>query len=121
MVHITQGNAATILLTPQQASAIAGTGVKALANAVPIWANSDEANSDTLVRQTDAVNFTTSAATADKRVIFEVNPDYLDVANGFDCIRVQTGASNAANITEASYILAGLRYHESTPLSAIVD
>lgn len=119
--HITQGNAATILLTILQATAVAGTGSKVLANAVPIWVNQDADAGDTLTRGTDAVNFTTSAALANKMVLFEIDPALLDVNNGFDCIAVSTGASNAANITQAEIILTSLRYPQSTPPSARVD
>ncbi len=105
---LNQGNAATVLLTPQQASAVAKTGAKAIA-ATRIWANQDEAASSTLVRQTDAVSFTTDANLKIKRVIFEIDPAALDLANGFDCILAITGASNAANITMAELITIPLR------------
>jgi hypothetical protein len=120
VVHINQGHAATVALTPFQASAVAGTGEKAIP-AVAIWANEDCVTSDALVRQTDAANFTTSAAVKDKVVMFYIPATALDVAGGFDCVCVKTGASNAANITEASYILVGSRYAQATPPSAIVD
>lgn len=99
--HINQGNAATALLTPQQASAVAKTGAKAIP-VVPIWSNESEATTSVLTRAAaDAVSFTTSAATTPKRVIFEIDPAKLDVAGGFDCLLCITGASNAANITFA--------------------
>jgi len=120
VVHITQGNAATVLLTPQQCTAVAGTGAKAI-SATPIWANLDTAASDTLVRATDAVNYTTDAGVKNKYVIFEIDPAALDVAGGFDCIRCNTGASNAANITEITAYLFPLRSDEATPASARID
>jgi hypothetical protein len=118
--NITQGNAATIQLDVKQASAIAGTGVKALANAIPIWANLDAATSDALVRATDAVNYTTDAGVKNKVVVFQVDPFMLDTNGGFDCITVVTGASNAANITAAVYVL-DMRYAGATPPSVVVD
>lgn len=121
VVHLHQGNAATVALTIEQASAVAGTGSKVITNVVPIWANENTPSGDALVRQTDAVSFTTSAATKDKMVIFQIKPDSLDLANGFDCIVVKTGASNAANITEAMYYLTNLRYSQATPPTAIAD
>jgi hypothetical protein len=57
------------------------------------------------VRQTDAANFTTDAGVKTKKVIFEIDPAKLDVAGGFDCIRIVTGASNAANITAAQVFI----------------
>jgi hypothetical protein len=120
-VHLTQGNAATVLLTPMQASAVAGTGGKVLANAVPIWANLDTSLTDTLVRATDAINYTTDAALKNKQVVFEIDPALLDVANGFDCVYLTTGASHAANITQVEFLLTDPRYAQSTLPSAIID
>lgn len=102
--NITQGNAATILLTPLQATTVAGAGSKALTQNVAIWANQSTAAGDTFTRQTDAKNFTTSAAVANKTVIFEIPATALDVNNDFDCIGISTGASNVANITSAIVI-----------------
>lgn len=119
--HIAQGNAATVLLTPMQASAVAKTGGKVLTNNVPIWANLDTAATDTLVRQADAVNYTTDAGVKNKYVIFEIDPMLLDIAGGFDCVYISTGASNAANITEVEYLLTDPRYASQTLPSAIID
>ncbi len=121
VVHVNQAAANTVAITIEQASAVAGTGSKAIATAVPIWANEDCAASDALVRQTDAVSFTTSSATKHKLVVFEIDPTTLDKANGFDCLTVKTAASNAANITSAFYLLTDVRYQGATPPSAIVD
>lgn len=120
-VHITQGNAATILISVLQASAVAGTGSKAISAAVPIWANQDVSASDTLVRQTDATSFTTSAALASKYILIEVPVEALDLNNGFDCVTISTGASNVANLTQATVALHGLRYAQATPPSAVTD
>lgn len=121
VVHITQGNAATIALTVNQATAVAGTSAKAITVATPIWANQDTATNDTLTAQTAAVSFTTSAAVKNKIVVFELNPSDFDVANGFDCVTVATGASNAANITQAMLYGVNNRYMQSTPPSAVTN
>jgi hypothetical protein len=118
IVHINQANAATVAITLEQATAVAGTGSKAIATEVPIFLCADAATSDLLVAQTPAVDFTTSAATKHKIVIFEVDAEDLDIAGGFDCLTVKTGASNAANITSAVYVV-GLRRYGSE--SIIVD
>lgn len=119
--HVTQGNAATIALSLSQATAVAPTGAKAVTNNFRIWANEDCATNDTLVRQADAAGFTTSAALAHKVVIFEVDPAILDLANGFDCVALVIGGSDAANLTEAMYYLADHRYQQATPPSGIID
>ena len=120
VAHITQGNAATVKITPRQASKVDGTGVKVLANVVPIWADLDTSASDALVAKTAAVDYTTDAGVANKIVVLEIDPSTLDVAGGFDCINVTTGASNAANITQVMAFLVP-RYSQATPPSAIVD
>lgn len=119
-VHINQGNAATVALTPYQATSVAAGSEKVLTNAVTIYANQDTVTSDALAAQTAAVNFTTSAAVKGKIVIFEIDPASLDVANGFDCITVKTGASNAANITQAMYYGPN-RYPGLTPPTSLTD
>jgi hypothetical protein len=118
---VNQGNAATILITPLQASAVAGTGSKALSANVPIYTKLDSAASDVWVRQTDAKNFTTDAGVKVKYVRFDIDPDALDLTNGFDCIGVSTGASNAANITSADLVMGPLRYVEDVSIAAITD
>ncbi|MEN6526375.1 MAG: hypothetical protein ABFD65_07805 [Candidatus Polarisedimenticolia bacterium] len=120
VAHVTQGNAATVALTPQQCTAVDGTAAKAIP-AVPVYTNLDAAGGDSFTRQTDAASFTTDAALKDKIVVFQVDPAALDVAGGFDCIRLNTGASNAANITEATVILCEPRYAGATQPSAIAD
>lgn len=121
IVSISQGNAAPVPITLLQAQTVAGQNAKPIANPAPIWANLDTDASDTLVRQADAVAFTTDAAVKNKQIVFHVDPAYFDVANGFDCLQVATGASNAANITAVDILLDGHRYQSEPLPTAIVD
>ncbi len=119
VAYIEQGNAATIALTLQQASAVAGTGSKAI-NAVRIWTKLDEASAD-FTAQTEAASYTTDAALKKKIVIFEIDPaKAFDVANDFDCLRVTTGASNVANITSA-FLLVQSKHSGATVPSPLTD
>lgn len=119
-VHINQGNAATVLLSVLQASAVAGTGSKAV-TAVPIWTNLDTSVNDTLATQTAAATYTTDAGVKDKIIIFEITPEScMDIAGGFDCITISTGASNAANITAAYLRILG-SYQQAKPPNSYVD
>jgi hypothetical protein len=118
--HVNQGNAATILVTPLQASAVAGTGSKALSADCPIYVKLDDA-AGAWVRATDAKNYTTDAGVKVKYVRFDIDPSKLDLANGFDCISVSTGASNAANITSATLVIGPVRYVEEAAVAAIAD
>lgn len=117
VVHVAQGNAATMAITIEKATDVAATGSTAITTVVPIWANEDCATSDTLVRQTDAVSFTTSAALKHKVVVFQIDPATL---GAYDCITVKTAASHADNLTSAIYLLDE-RYKQATPPTAITD
>jgi hypothetical protein len=118
--HINQGNAATVALTPLQATSPGGAGSKAI-TATNIWYCQNESSSDQYVKQTAAANFTTDVALHSKIVVFEISPqDCMDMVNGFNFITIQTGASNAANITEAM-ALPLHRYQQATPPSILVE
>lgn len=119
VLHINQGNAATILLSPLQASAVAGTGSKAIA-AARISTKLDQAFT-AFTKQAEATTFTTDAAVKDKYVVFELDlAKVLDLANNFDCIAVSTGASNVANITEATLWLE-YEHQGATVFNPLVD
>jgi hypothetical protein len=120
IAYMDQGNAATIALTPKQATAVAGTGIKNLVNNVPIWTILDLAASDAWVRQADGVTFTTDAGVKEKLVAFEIEAAALDVPGGFDCVTLVTGASNVANITSALAVLDS-RYGQVTIPTAVTD
>jgi len=119
LVHIAQGHADPVAITIEQAKAVAGTDSKLITNAVPIYLVADAATSDGWVRQTDDVDYTTSATLKHKLIAFEIDAASLDQANGFDCITVKTAASNALNVTSAVYVLSDLRY--GSEKTAITD
>ncbi|MBI9110285.1 hypothetical protein [Maridesulfovibrio ferrireducens] len=108
---VTQGNAAEMVFSLEQAKSVDGTDAKALTKAVPIFANPDVLASDSLERlEADAVDYHSGATLAGKHVVFEVNPTDLDINDGFTCLRVKAAASNAANIVSVNYVATGLRY-----------
>ena len=112
--YITQGNAATVACDVLQASAVAGTGAKAIAGTCRLWSTADVATASTAMPSrvaTDAAAFTTSAAVANKVVIVEIDSAVnLDIAGGFDCIALRTGASNVANLTAAAITFVAPRF-----------
>jgi hypothetical protein len=120
VVYLDQGAANTVALTPKQATAVAGTGAKNLVNNVQIWLINDLATSDAWVRQSDATSYTTDATIKEKMVAFQIELAGLDVANGFDCITIATGASIAGNITSAVALLE-TRYSQVTVPSVLSD
>ena len=108
-------------ITPKQATAVAGTGVKVLSNSVPIWANEDVAASDTLVAQTAAANYSVTNDIKVKHVVFEIDPASLDMANDFDCLGcLVADSSQATDFVSINYFLQ-TRYAQATPPAAITD
>jgi hypothetical protein len=123
VVTIYQDTTDTVAITIEQATDVSNSlsDSKAITNVVPIWANEDCAASDAFTRQTDAVNFTTSAADDKiKKIIFQIDPALLDANSDFDCITVKTGASDATNLTEAHY-LCDMKFKQETPPTVITD
>ena len=121
---ITVDNGATVTgsaITLKQATAVAGTGEKALSFA-NVWANTDIDAGDTLTKTAvTSDTFTTDTTDAKNlQYVIEVDAADLDTANGFDCVRIGTG--NAANtVLSVVYVLSGARYADETPPSAIID
>ena len=107
VVHIDQGNAATIALSPKQALAVAGTTPIAI-RATRIWAKLTAAATN-FTRATDAVDYTTDAGVDTKVIVFEIDPNLTltpeSVSGVYDCVALTTGASNAANITSAMLLV----------------
>lgn len=117
-------NGATVTggaITLIQATEVAGSTTKALAM-TRMWANIDVGATDTLVA-TAVVSNTFTTSTADNKnlmYVIEVLSEDLDVANGYDCVRVDsTLMANA--VGSVLYILDGARYGAATPPAAITD
>lgn len=112
-------NATTVtgtVVTLKQATAVAGTGEKALAF-TRMLSNVDVAAAQTMVETAVAANTFTSNTTNSKRLryIIEVDSESLDSANGFDCFRVDADSA-VASIGQVSYIMWGARYNALSPM-----
>lgn len=123
-ILVSVDNGATVTgsaITLKQAQAVANTGEKALAF-TKVWANTDIGASDTLVETAVSSNTFTTDNTDNKNLLYviEVDPSDLDVANGFDCVRLGTGNSTNA-VVSGVYILWPARYAKATPPAAITD
>lgn len=113
-------NATTVTgtaITLKQASAVAGTGEKALAF-TRMLSNIDVGAAQTMTETAVANSTFTSDTTNSKRLryIIEVDAEQLDVANGFDCLRVD-GAGAVSSTGQVSYILWGARYSGASPMA----
>lgn len=111
--YIIVDNGATVTgsaITLKQATAVAGTSEKALAFD-RMKANEDTGASSALVETAVTSNTFTTDTTDNKNLLYVVDipVDNLDVANGFDCVRVGTG--NATNtVLSVLYVLWGENY-----------
>lgn len=123
-IVIAVDNAATVTggaITLKQATAVAGTGEKALGFDY-MWANTDTGASDTLTETAVTSDTFTTDTTDNKNLLYviEVKASDLDVANGFDCLRVDSLLmANAVGFVQ--YILHDSRYASPVAISAITD
>lgn len=90
------GSAITLL----QAKDVSGGSAKALGFAT-MYGNTDTGAGDTLTETAVVSNTFTTSTTNSKTQLYIINIDssMLDVANGFDCVRVGTGDATAATVT----------------------
>lgn len=113
-------NATTVTggtVTLKQATAVAGTGEQELAF-TRMLANIDvgagQAMTETAVTSNTFVTNTTNSKRL--RYIIDVAASDLDVADGYDCLRVDvTGMASATG--QVSYILYGARYSGASPMA----
>ena len=96
-----------------QATAVDGSGVKAITNTLPIWANTDISANSKLTRQTDAITYNVDVATKNQIVTMQVDPAGFDVDGGFDCLGVTVdNSTEAANfVTVLAFVVP--RYKDS--------
>lgn len=108
----------TAALTIEQATAVAGTGNKAV-SFTDYW--DDLTTSGTLVKKA-AVSNTFNLDTANKMYVIHIDDRMLDVAGGFTCVSVAVASPGTnADFYGVAYILGDTRYAQSTPPSALVD
>lgn len=120
VISIADGTTVTgSTITLKQAQAIAGTGEKPL-GFTRMLANVDYGASKVMAETAVVANtFTTQTVNSkDSLYIIEIDAEDLDVANGFDCIRVD-GTGHAATASRGCvvlYNLFGARYSGANPL-----
>jgi hypothetical protein len=123
-IVIAVDNATTVTggaVTLKQATAVAGTGEKALSFS-KMWVDLDVAAGDTLTETAVTSDTFTTLTTDNKNALYviEVKASDLDVSNGFDCLRVDVLLmANAVGFVQ--YILHGARYASPIAVSAITD
>jgi hypothetical protein len=119
-------NATTVTgsaITVKQATAVAGTGEKAL-SFTKAYRNIDTAaaGGDVLTEFAVASDTFTTDATNSKDLLYviEVDVSQMDYKNGFDCLRLGTGNGTATTVS-AVYVLWPGKYQKVASPSAILD
>lgn len=123
IVHLALGNSATTALTVDKATAVDGTGQVTGISLINWYrAQGDLTTTDAMTKGTAGTSITTSNAGTNSEV-YVIEIDATELGEGFDCVQLEAGASNAANLISAIYILSEPRFAGaigSFP-SAIVD
>lgn len=108
IISIAMGNAATTAITVDKATAVDGSGNSdgiTIAHAYKISSSSSDAPT-----KLSSGTSITSSATGSGSEMFVIEIDAAELGDGYDCVQVELGASNAANLVSATYILSGPRY-----------
>lgn len=121
IVHLTQAVGHATQVSLFQAQDVSGTGAKALASNVPVWANEDTSASDALVRKTDGVSYSVAADVKNKTVVFQVEAERLDINNGFTTLQARIGASSQTTNFASVEIIADNKYEQQTPPSVVIN
>lgn len=117
--HYSAGGDTDLVLTINEATAVAATGEQAITEVCPIWYNIDTASADALARATDAYAFTVdTGAGLDQLWILEWDPALFSA--GYDCFSLSSSGGNASNIVSVLYFLES-RYASDVPPAAITD
>lgn len=110
--------AGTAAVTLKQATAVAGTGTKALGFS---WMWTDIASAGTFVKTAVVAN-TFNLGTANSMWIINIDDDMLDVDNGFDCMCVDVASPGANNDYYAAiYLPSQARIVRATPETVHTD
>lgn len=119
-IVIAVDNATTVTggaVTLKQATAVAGTNEKAL-NFSKMWVNLDTAAAEALTETAVTSNTFTTLTTDNKNALYimEIEASDLDVAGGFDCVRVDVlSMANAVGFVQ--YILSRPRYTNAASIT----
>jgi hypothetical protein len=108
---VINASAVGITCTVQQASAVAGTGAKALIGGISnYWVHG--ARGDIYTNKATTISgFDVTEASDYKTYILEIDTSALDAANSFDCLRLNADTASAhSQILNAFYILSKPRY-----------
>lgn len=121
----TIGTSAAVACVPQTDALVAFGSAAALVQAVPIWSNQTAATNDLWTRETDAVNFSTTANALHKMVVFEIDPSNFrttaTASSDDDCFRISLTAVAAGDYVAIFYIVLPRYISKSDTRTYITD
>ena len=120
MVRHNGANDTDLTLSLYESDNVAKNATAAVTTACPFWLDSDAGTtSDTLVKQTDAYEFTIDPATqASVVAVLDVDPAIL--SDGYPCIFLSDSGGHGSN-TCTIWALVEMRNTQETPPSVLTD
>ena len=116
LIHVVhyRGGDLDFVLTVHEGTAASGT--TAIAVVFPIWVATSAMTDPTLVRQTDAVGYTTddSVYTGSMDIWFYIDGAHLTA--GYRYVQLGTSGGHASSLAVAEYFPVGLRYQQDQAL-----
>jgi hypothetical protein len=124
----TVGTSAAVACVPQTDTLVAfgsAAAFPATLHAVPIWSSQATATTDLWTKETDAVNFSTTADALHKMVVFEIDPSVIrttaTAATDEDCFRISLTAVAAGDYVSIIYVIQPRYASKSDARSYIAD
>ena len=109
VVNIAMGNAATTAITVDKATAVDGSGNSNGITVNRVWKHTGAIGAAIAYAAVAAAASFTSSSTGSGQDVYllDIRADEL---GDYDCVQLELGASNSANIVSAPYLLYGPRY-----------
>lgn len=121
LVHIAMGNAATTAITVDKAQDVSGTGESTGITVNRVYKHTGAIGAAIAFAAVAAAASFTSSATGSGQDLYLLEIEASELGEGYDCVQVELGASNAANIVAAEYILSGPRYAGAVASGFTID
>lgn len=125
VVHIAMGNAATTAITVDKAQDVSGGTNSDGITVNRVFKHTGAIGADIAYSAVAAAASFTSSSTGSGQDVYLLDIRAEELGEGYDCVQLELGASNAANLVSAEYILYGPRYSGSPnagfPINAVAD
>lgn len=119
-VHIAMGNAATTAITVDKATDVSGTGNSDGITVNRVWKHTGAIGAAISYAAVAAASSFTSSSTGSGQDLYLLDIKAEELGD-YDCVQLELGASNAANLVSAEYLLYGPRYSGSPSAGFNID